>query len=83
MTQKLLKGQRRPATESDNGGAAIGGARSPVAGVQPVGLGGESSDEAPELPLQRSDVTPEVRERLLDLRTELAALRKVLSDVIG
>ena len=45
----------------------------------------ETSDlhDAPELPLGPSDLTPELRERLHDLRDELAALREVLREVIG
>ena len=78
--QKLLKGQRRPVHESDNGGTAgqtlrHGLAAPPVAGRELQG--------SPELPLERAELVPEVRERLHELRAELAALRKVLREVIG
>jgi DNA-binding transcriptional MerR regulator len=82
--QKLLKGQRRPVHEGDNGGAAgeprrQGLAAPPIAGRELPG--------SPELPLERADLapdlTPELRERLHGLRGELAALRKLLRDVTG
>jgi DNA-binding transcriptional MerR regulator len=79
--QKHLKGQRRPALESDNGSAG-GGRPDPRAGGPSVGLAGQGV-QAPELPLERADVTAEMRERLFDLRAELVALRKVLRDVTG
>jgi DNA-binding transcriptional MerR regulator len=81
--QKLLKGQRRPVVESDNGRASAEQSRHMLGGEPPIGLGRQALQGAPELPLERSGLAPEVRERLLDLRTELVALRKVLSDVTG
>ena len=80
--QKLLKGQRRPVHESDNGGAAGETLRHRLGAAPPVGDALELQD-APELPLPRADLVPAVRERLHELRAELAALRKVLRDVIG
>jgi DNA-binding transcriptional MerR regulator len=80
--QKLLKGQRRPAHESDNGGPALEGGRHALRGEPSIAIGGRELQGAPELPLERPDLAPEVRERLHDLRTELAALRKVLREVV-
>jgi DNA-binding transcriptional MerR regulator len=81
--QKLLKGQRRPPHESDNGDAAHERGRHAV-GVEPaIAIGGRALQGSPELPLEPLDLAPEVRERLYDLRTELAALRKVLREVMG
>ena len=78
--QKLLKGQRRPAHESDDGGPALEG-RSACAARRAVARHGDRELQgAPELPLERSDLTPEVRERLRQLREELVALRKVLRE---
>jgi DNA-binding transcriptional MerR regulator len=81
--QKLLKGQRRPPHESDNGGLGIEGGRHGIGGHPPIGMSGHGLHGSPELPLEQSDLAPELRERLHDLRAELAALRKVLRDVIG
>jgi DNA-binding transcriptional MerR regulator len=81
--QKLLKGQRRPAHESDNGGAAHEGGRHAVVDEPSLAIGGRALQGPPELPLERLDLAPELRERLHDLRTELAALRKVLREVMG
>ena len=47
-----------------------------------VAIGGPEPQDSPELPLERSDLAPELRERLHDLRAELAALRKVLREVV-
>ena len=77
--QKHLKGQRRPALESDNGSVGSAGQSSEAPAV---GLA-EQAQSAPELPLGRTDVSSEMRERLFDLRAELVALRKVLKDVTG
>ncbi|HEX5079764.1 MAG TPA: MerR family transcriptional regulator [Geminicoccaceae bacterium] len=79
--QKLLKGQRRPANESDNGGA-LEGVRHRLAGEPAVGMS-RGLQGAPELPLERAELAGAVRECLLDLRAELVALRKVLRDVTG
>jgi DNA-binding transcriptional MerR regulator len=82
--QKHLKGQRRPAHESDNGG--IDSDRAPVrAPTPPAGLAGPGlgAESAPELPFEAADAATEMRERLFDLRAELVALRKVLRDVTG
>jgi DNA-binding transcriptional MerR regulator len=81
--QKLLKGQRRPPHESDNGGPGLEEERHGLGGEPRIGMGGRVLQGSPELPLERSDLAPELRERLHDLRAELAALRKVLRDVIG
>jgi DNA-binding transcriptional MerR regulator len=78
--QKHLKGQRRPALDSDNG---AGSERPAVRAEPPVALAGRGSQSAPELPFERPDVNAEMRERLFDLRAELVALRKVLRDVTG
>jgi DNA-binding transcriptional MerR regulator len=80
--QKLLKGQRRAVHDSDNGGA-IEGSRHALGGEPALGMSGRALRGSPELPLERSEVAPDVRERLLDLRAELMALRKVLRDVTG
>jgi DNA-binding transcriptional MerR regulator len=81
--QKLLKGQRRPVHESDNGGGAPEGGRRALGG-EPAGvIGGRELEGSPELPLEPLELAPEVRERLHDLRAELAALRKVLREVTG
>jgi DNA-binding transcriptional MerR regulator len=80
--QKLLKGQRRPAHEGDNGGTALEGGRHALGGEPRVAIGGPEPQDSPELPLERSDLAPELRERLHDLRAELAALRKVLREVV-
>jgi DNA-binding transcriptional MerR regulator len=77
--QKHLKGQRRPALDSDNGSADEARPRA-EAGAAAVT---EQRQDAPELPLERSDLPGEMRERLFDLRAELVALRKVLRDVTG
>src|SRR5918994_1552572 len=53
--QKLLKGQRRPAHESDNGGTALEGGRHTLGGEARVAIGGQELQESPELPLERSD----------------------------
>jgi DNA-binding transcriptional MerR regulator len=79
--QKLLKGQRRPVHEGDNGGAG-GEERRAGLGAAPA-LGDRELQGSPELPLAPADLAPEVRERLQGLRTELATLRKVLRDVTG
>ena len=42
-----------------------------------------SNDPAAANSLERSDLAPDLRERLYDLRAELAPLRKVLRDAIG
>jgi len=76
--QKHLKSQRKP-TLDDNGSAGEARPRSETAA--PVVT--EQGQRAPELPLERSDVSGEIRERLFDLRAELVALRKVLRDVTG
>jgi DNA-binding transcriptional MerR regulator len=81
--QKLLKGQRRPVHESDNGGVAIESGRHRLGGEPSVAIDDPELHGSPELPLERSDLGPGVRERLHHLRAELAALRKVLRDVIG
>jgi DNA-binding transcriptional MerR regulator len=81
--QKLLKGQRRPAHDSDNGGAAYEGGRRAVGDEPALAIGGRDLHGSPELPLERPDLAPELRERLHDLRAELAALRKVLREVMG
>jgi DNA-binding transcriptional MerR regulator len=81
--QKLLKGQRRPVAEGDNGRAAVEPRRHMLGGEPAIGLGRQELQGPPELPLERSDLTPELRERLLDLRAELVALRRVLRDVTG
>jgi len=80
--QKLLKGQRRPVHEGDNGGIGSEERRPALGAAPPIG-GGHELQGSPELPLGRADLTPEVRERLQGLRAELAALRKVLRDVTG
>jgi DNA-binding transcriptional MerR regulator len=80
--QKLLKGQRRPAHESDNGGTALEGGRHALRGEPSIAIGSRELQGSPELPLERPDLAPEVRERLHDLRTELAALREVLREVV-
>jgi DNA-binding transcriptional MerR regulator len=81
--QKHLKGQRRPAPESDNGAVGID-ERQHALGEEPsLGLAGQAPRGTPELPLDPSDLAPAVRERLLELRAELITLRKVLRDVIG
>jgi DNA-binding transcriptional MerR regulator len=95
--QKLLKGQRRPSHDSDNGsiGASVGAGREVASRAGP-GPGaelrrvhaaepaaGSGAQAAPELPLERRELAPETRERLLDLRAELVALRAVLRDVTG
>jgi DNA-binding transcriptional MerR regulator len=80
--QKLLKGQRRPVHESDNGGAGIEGGRH-VLGEPSMAIGARDLQASPELPLERADMAPELRERLYDRRTDLAALRKVLREVTG
>src|SRR5918996_1700882 len=46
-----------------------------------VAIGGRDLRGSPELPLERSDLSPELRARLYELRSELAALRKVLREV--
>jgi DNA-binding transcriptional MerR regulator len=79
--QKLLKGQRRAVHDSDNGGA-IEGSRHAL-GEPALGMSGRGLRGSPELPLEPSEAAPDVRERLLDLRAELVALRKVLRDVTG
>jgi DNA-binding transcriptional MerR regulator len=81
--QKLLKGQRRPPHESDNGSLEIEEERHGLGGEPRIGMSGRGLHGSPELPLERADLAPELRERLHDLRAELAALRKVLRDVIG
>jgi DNA-binding transcriptional MerR regulator len=81
--QKLLKGQRRPAHESDNGATGVEEGRHALGAEPAIGMSGRGLHGSPELPLERSDLDPGVRERLHDLRAELAALRKVLRDVIG
>jgi hypothetical protein len=81
--QKLLKGQRRPPHESDNGGLEIEEERHGLGGEPRIGMSGRGLHGSPELSLERADLAPELRERLHDLRAELAALRKVLRDVIG
>jgi DNA-binding transcriptional MerR regulator len=80
--QKLLKGQRRPAHESDNGGTALEGGRHGLRGEPALGIGERELQGTSELPFERPDLAPEVRERLHDLRTELAALRKVLREIV-
>lgn len=81
--QKLLKGHRRAPHESDNGGSGIEESRHAMGGEPSIGMSGRGLHGAPELPLERADLAPAVRERLHDLRAELAALRKVLRDAIG
>jgi DNA-binding transcriptional MerR regulator len=78
--QKLLKGHRRPVHESDNGGAGSE-ERRPGLGAPP--LASRELPGTPELPLARIDLAPEAREHLMDLRAELAALRKLLREVTG
>jgi DNA-binding transcriptional MerR regulator len=80
--QKLLKGQRRPVYESDNGGPHERG-RHGLGDEPAIAIGGRALQDSPELPLEASDLAPELRERLHDLRAELAALRKVLREVTG
>lgn len=81
--QKHLKGQRRPALESDNGGAGIGKHSHALAEEPPLELAGQASRAPAGLRFEQSDLAPDVRKRLLELRTELVALRKVLREVIG
>jgi DNA-binding transcriptional MerR regulator len=81
--QKLLKGQRRPVHDSDNGGGALESGRHALGGEPSMAIGAGDLQGSPELPLGRFELAPELRERLHDLRTELAALRKVLRDVMG
>src|SRR5919106_2213263 len=81
--QKLLKGQRRPVHESDNGGAALEGGQHALGDEPRVAIGGRDLRGSPELPLERSGLSPELRARLYELRSELAALRKVLREVTG
>jgi len=81
--QKLLKGQRRPVAESDNGRATAEEGRLALTKEPSIGLGRPGLQASPELPLQRSHLAPELRDRLLDLRADLVALRKVLHDVTG
>ena len=81
--QKLLKGQRRPASENDNGRAGPEESRHALGNEPSIGLGRHALQGAPELPFERSDVSAEMRDRLYDLRAELVALRKVLRDVTG
>src|SRR5918996_910374 len=80
--QKLLKGQRRPAHESDNGGAGLEGGRHRLGGEPAVGMS-RGLQGSPGLPLEPPEMVGELRERLMDLRAELVALRKVLRDVTG
>jgi DNA-binding transcriptional MerR regulator len=81
--QKHLKGQRRPPIDSDNGGAGIDQRRHALAEEPSLGLAGHAPRTTAELPFEQPDLAPELRERLLELRTELAVLRKMLRDVIG
>lgn len=96
--QKLLKGQRRAPGDSENGGTdhpehaqapeAYRGTASGPSGSPSRAPGPQASLRAPpqasELPLGTGrSLAPEVRTRLLDLRAELIALRKVLRDVTG
>jgi DNA-binding transcriptional MerR regulator len=85
--QKLLKGQRRPVHENDNG-APHGGSpheagRHGLASGPAIAIGGRGLPGSPELPLERADLAPDLRARLYELRSELAALREVLREVTG
>jgi DNA-binding transcriptional MerR regulator len=85
--QKLLKGHRRAPgeAEGENGAAElVERPRPPTPAPSP--LAARPADRpraAPELPLGGQALAPGVRKRLLDLRAELIALRKLLHDVVG
>jgi DNA-binding transcriptional MerR regulator len=81
--QKLLKGHRRASGEAEGENGATEAVQRP----RPLSpLAARPADRLeprpPELPLGQA-LTPEVRDRLLDLRAELLALRKLLHDVTG
>jgi DNA-binding transcriptional MerR regulator len=83
--QKLLKGHRRAPGEAEG----ENGATEPVERLPaPTPLTARPADRleprsSPELPLGGQVLTSQVRDRLLDLRAELVALRKLLHDVMG
>jgi DNA-binding transcriptional MerR regulator len=82
--QKLLKGHRRASGEAEGDNGATETVQRPRV---PTPLAARPADRPaprslPQLPLGQP-LTPELRDRLLDLRAELVALRKLLHDVTG
>ena len=81
--QKLLKGQRRATVDSENGETGRSTLAESQGGVSSGAGLSEAGEAAPQLPLERTDASGDVRERLMGLRAELVALRRALRDVIG
>jgi DNA-binding transcriptional MerR regulator len=81
--QKLLKGHRRAPGDAEGENGTAEPVERPQAPTPLTARPAPDPRPSPELPLGGHALTPEVRDRLLDLRAELVSLRKLLHDVMG